>query len=389
MLTDMVIRGLKPKSKLYKRADGKGLSVTVHPKGTVTFYYRCRRPNGKQCDVRLGNYPVLSLKDARIKADKLRVDIYNGVDPITVNRRSTEPDNWTVEALAAEWIERQDWASSYSRTVSQRLHKWVIPTIGSLPIADLTPKILLDECLTKIEAHGTYDTAHRVKGYVSNILRYGVAKGRANRDITSDLRGALKRSKTQHYRALLTSGEVGAYLRAVDSYDGATLQVKHGLKLLPMLMLRPGELRQLRWEDIGTDRIEIPADRMKGGRPHIVPLSSQAQTILEDLRRLSGNDSVYVFPSPRSKSRCISNNAFTAALRTMNIDTTAHGFRATARTLLEEELEEPVRVIEMQLAHTVRDPLGRAYNRTQLLERRKLMLQRWSDYLDRCAVGAA
>ena len=245
--------------------------------------------------------------------------------------------------------------------------------------------------LRKIEGSGKIETAHRVKQLVSQIMRYAIVTGRAESDPAAALTGALKSPNKKHFAAITTPKEAGQLMAAIDNYQG-TAVVCAALKLSPLLFCRPGELRTLEWADLNWDekRIEIPAERMKIKEPHIIPLSTQALTILNELQLLTGRHR-YVFPSARGASRPLSENGVRTALRTMGYDNTqmtAHGFRAMARTLLDEVLGFRIDWIEHQLAHAVKDANGRAYNRTKHLPQRAEMMQRWADYLDQLRTAA-
>jgi integrase len=264
------------------------------------------------------------------------------------------------------------------------LEKEVFPYIGARPVAEITPPELL-AVLSRIESRGALGMAHRVRTYCSQIFRFAVATCKAERDIASDLRGALPPVKFGHMAAPTDPKDVAPLLRAIDNYKGFFV-VKCALRLAPLLFVRPGELRQAEWAEIDfeTRQLNIPGEKMKMKEPHIVPLSRQAVEILLELQPLTGA-SRYVFPSSRSSSRPMSNNAINSALRRMGFDKseiTGHGFRAMARTILDEVLQVRSDFIEHQLAHAVRDPNGRAYNRTAHLAERRKMMQAWADYLD-------
>ncbi len=266
----------------------------------------------------------------------------------------------------------------------------LFPWLGARPIKELKAPDLL-ATLQRIESRGTLETAHRVRGLLGQIFRYAVATGRAERDPAADLRGALPQPNEKHHAAIIDPKEVAPLLRALDGYQGHFV-VKCAKRLAPLLFVRPGELRHAEWAEIDLDESvwNIPASKMKMKEPHLVPLSNQAVEILRELQPLTGT-SRYVFPSARSFTRPMSNNAILAALRYMGYDKdtmTGHGFRAMARTILDEILQVRPDFIEHQLAHAVRDPNGRAYNRTAHLEERRKMMQTWADYLDGLKAGA-
>jgi integrase len=382
LLTDAKVRSLKPSMSRQKVADHRGLSLWVEPSGTKTWYLRYRKPDKRQDQVRIGNYPEVTLSEARESAVKLRKVVAEGRDLKAQGRDDALGRSVTVESLAEEWVKHKaHWKNGHRISVEKRLRKWVLPSIGRASIGQLTPHFILDGCLRPIIDSGRLETAHRVKGYLSQMLRFAVATCRASRDVTADLRGAFPSVKAQHYPACLDAGELGLMLRSFDAYSGSSV-VKAALQLTPLLFLRPGELRRLEWADVSDGFINIPGERMKMGVSHTFPLSSQATEILVQLRKLTGNER-FVFPSARGGSRCLSENAVRAAIRSLGFLYAPHSFRATARTLLEEELGVHYDFIEHQRAHAVRDPNGRAYNRTNFIKQRSEMMQRWSDYLER------
>jgi len=272
----------------------------------------------------------------------------------------------------------------------ERLEKNVFPWIGKRTIKELTaPDVLA--VLRRMEERNILDTAHRVRFECGAIFRYAIATGRADRDPVADLKGALPPVKNGHHAAPTDPKELAPLLRAIDGFEGSFV-VKCALQLTPLLFVRPGELRHAEWSEFNFETAEwnIPAGRMKMKISHLVPLSEQAIAIFKELRPLTGH-SKYVFPSHRSPLRCMSDNALNAAMRRMGFDkdeVTAHGFRATARTILDEVLQVRPDYIEHQLAHAVKDPNGRAYNRTAHLTERKKMMQIWADYLDGLKQGA-
>ncbi len=300
-----------------------------------------------------------------------------------------ENDANTFEVIAREWWTQRapGWSEVHSGNVTARLEKNVFPYLGRKPISEISAPELL-AVVRRVEERGAVETAHRTLGICGQIFRYAIATGRADRDISADLRGALKPVKPQHLAAVVDPGRVGALLRAIYGYEG-TLPVQSALKLAALTFVRPGELRTARWDDIDLDAAEWRYIVTKTKSPHIVPLATQAVQILDDLRPLTGSRE-YVFPSARSPRRPMSNNAVLAALRRMGIpkdEMSGHGFRAMARTILDEVLRYRLDIIEHQLAHQVRDPLGRAYNRTAHLAERKEMMQAWADYLDALRVS--
>lgn len=398
-LNDKATSAAQPRDKQYKISDGDGLSLIVQPNGKKLWWFRYRF-TGKEKTLSIGIYPVVGLKDARDRTFEARKLLSNGVDPHEIKKNAQSSAiaaaiscGETVEVIGREWFVKfgSQWVDSHGSKVIRRMERDLFPWVGNTEIKGVTPAALL-AVLRRVEARGALDTAHRLMQNCSQVWRYAVATGRAERDITSDLRGALPPAKETHLGAITEPSEIGTLLRNIDEYKGSEV-VRLALKLAPLVFVRPGELRQAKWEefDIEGRLWIIPAGRMKAKRPHIVPLSEQSVAILEELRKV--NESAYLFPSPRSITRCLSNVALLAALRRMGYtkeEMTAHGFRAMASTNL-EQLGYDVRLIELQLAHADQDQVRAAYKReTHLLrlDERKIMMRQWSDYLDGLRTGA-
>lgn len=388
-LTATAVKHAKSTEKQYKLFDGRGLFVLVHPNGSKYWRFKYRYA-GKEKLLSLGVYPDVSLADARERHQQARKTIANGIDPGEVlkveklTRHLATAD--TFEALAREWfnVKMCDRSKSHQDRTMRALEKDLFPVLGGRPVSSITPPELL-AALRRIEARGAIETAHRAKQTAGKIFRYGVATGRAERDPSADLKGALKNPDKKHLASITDPAEVGRLILAIDGFRGTPV-VRAALRLSPLLFQRPGEIRHMEWTEIdwGAKRWEIPLEKMKMRQPHIVPLSKQSVVILQEIRTLTGRGQ-YVFPSARGASRCLSENGVRTALRTMGYDNdtmTPHGFRAMARTLLDEVLGFRVDWIEHQLAHAVKDPNGRAYNRTAHLEGRAEMMQAWADYLD-------
>jgi len=387
MLTDKAIRALKPKEKPYKVADGLGLHLRVQPNGVLLWRFKYRLA-GKEQLVALGKYPEVSLALARERRDSLRKTLSTGIDPASQRRamkvaHANAAAN-SFEVVAQEWFERNAprWVPKHSVKIKERLKRDVYPFIGSRPISDISPSDVLG-VLRRIEGRGAVETAHRALGNISMVFRYAVATERVTSDPCRDLRGALAPKVTRHFSAITDPKQIPALLARIDGYGG-TLIVRFALRLAPLLFVRPGELRSARWADIDLEAGEWRFVASKTKQPHIVPLASQAIAILRELHPLTGHHE-FVFPGARSPRRPMSENTVNVALRTLGIpkeQMTGHGFRAMARTVLEENLKFAAHLIEAQLAHAVRDANGRAYNRTTHLEERKKMMQEWADYLD-------
>jgi integrase len=369
--------------------DAGGLYLEVAPSGGKWWRLKYRFA-GKEKRISLGIFPDVSLKDARDRRDGARRLLANDIDPSEHRkahkaRQRSSAEN-TFEGIAREWYSKREpgWAPGHATKIIQRLARDIFPWIGDKPIRTITAQQLL-EVIRRIESRGALETAHRALANCSQIFRYAVATGRAERDVSVDLRGALPPVKTAHFAAVTEPDEVGKLLGTLDGYEG-TLIVRSALRLAPLVFVRPGELRQAEWVDIDLDRAEWRFNVSKTNTPHIVPLAKQAVAILKEIQPLTVRCK-FVFPSARSPKgdRPMSDNAILAAMRGMGIGKekmSGHGFRAMARTMLEEVLGYRPELIEHQLAHQVRDPNGRAYNRTAHLNERKTMMQDWADYLD-------
>jgi len=387
-LTATGVNKSRPEGKVYRISDGGGLFLEVRPNGSKYWRYNYRFFK-KQKTLAIGVYPVVSLARARelhLEAVKL---LSEGVDPNSHKKalKATEQfkaDN-SFKAVAEAWCVHHlsDKSESYKMRSHRILKNDLYPAIGSMAIDGITPPRLL-AALRIIETR-TVDIAHRAMQLCGLIFRYAVQEGAVDRDPTQDLKGALKSRKVKHHAAIKDAKELSGLLRAIDGYQG-TVVVKVALQLAPMLFQRPNELRQMAWDDINWSKCcwELPASKMKMANEHVVPLPIQAMVLLKAMYQLTGSGS-YVFPSARGGSRPLSDNGLRTALRTMgytNEQVTPHGFRATARTMLDEVLKYRVDIIEQQLAHAVKDPLGRAYNRTTFIDDRISMMQTWADYLD-------
>ena len=388
-LTAVQIKNAKARGAPYKLSDGKSMFLLVNPNGSKYWRFKYRY-GGKEKLLALGVYPDLPLSDARNKRDEARNLLANDIDPSEVKRakkqnRSEEAGN-SFQVIAAEWFETRmaNKAQGYKDRTWRLLKNDLFPALGSRAINQITAPELLKP-LRKIEARGAVEIAHRAKQTAGQIFRYGVATGRCERDPSTDLKGALKPRTSKHFAAITEPQAVGRLLVAISGFEGTPV-VKTALQLSPILFARPGEIRAMEWSEINWEvaQWEIPAKKMKMGQPHIVPMPSQAIALLEELHPLTSR-SKYVFPSARGASRPLSDNGVRTGLRTLGYDNdtmTPHGFRAMARTILDEVLNYRVDYIEHQLAHAVKDPNGRAYNRTNHLPERREMMQTWADYLD-------
>lgn len=393
-LHETQIRNAKPSGKQIKLFDGDGLFVLITPKGSKLWRFKYRF-EGREKLLALGRYPEISLLEARQKRDEARRQIAHGIDPSVAKKamkKAETEETDTFEVIGREWHEkfRATWTPGHAKTIMSRLERDLFPWIGKRPISEIKAPELL-AVLRRVESRGALESAHRIRTIAGQVFRYAVATGRAERDPSGDLKGALPQPGEKHHAAITDPKEVATLLRAIDGYQGHFVTMC-ALRLAPLFFVRPGELRSAEWSEIDFAGATwtIPGRKMKTRQDHIVPLCRQAIAILTELKALTGK-SRYVFPSMRSSSRPMSNNAIIAALRRMGYDKetmTGHGFRALARTILDEVLHIRPDLIEHQLAHAVRDPLGRAYNRTTHLEARRKMMQTWGDYLDGLKAGA-
>ena len=394
-ISDTAIKSAKPRAdKPYKLPDEKGMYLYIHTNGSKYFRLDYRF-EGKRKTLALGVYPETTLKEAREKREAARKLITDGVDPNenkkAIKASKSESALNSFEVIAREWGAKHvnNWDDKNNRS-KRMLEKNVFPWLGNKPIIDILPMDILS-CLRRVEDRGTIETAHRTLQICGQVFRYAVATSRVDRDITPDLRGALPPAKGDHFAAITDPKQVAELLRAIDSYQGS-LSAISALKLAPMVFVRPGELRAAEWEHIDFEAKEWRYFVTKTKTEHIVPLSNQAITILNELHPVTGHGR-FIFSSERTPrgDRCMSENTLNAALKRLGYGKdimTAHGFRAMARTILDEVLGFRPDFIEHQLAHAVRDANGRAYNRTSHLKERHKMMQSWADYLDSLKNGA-
>lgn len=392
MLTDTAIRKAKPADKPQRMFDGGGLYLEVSPAGGKLWRWKYRI-SGKEKRLAIGTYPDTGLADARDKRDAARKLLAAGVDPGEQRKAEKaageERAANSFEVIAREWLAKQTWVEHYRVKVEAWMGNDVYPYIGARPVAELSAPEFL-RVGRRMEERGAIESAHRILQTCGQVMRYAIATGRAERNPVADLKGAIAAPPERHHAAITDPAELGGLLRAIEGYSGDPTTCA-ALKLSALLFVRPGELRHAEWAEFDLDAGEwnIPAGKMKMRQPHLVPLCGQAVAILRELHPLTGRGQ-YVFPGGRSPRRPMSNNAINAALRRMGYGTdamTAHGFRATARTILDEVLGYRVDYIEHQLAHAVKDPNGRAYNRTAHLPERRKMMQGWADYLDGLRAG--
>ena len=410
--SDRTIQALKPGIK--RLNDGGGLYLLPFAKGESHYWRFDYTFEGKRKTISLGVYPATGLSLARAKAVTARFTVAAGQDPsnerkqhrsviverVECERRLQigEAPLGSFEEVARRWfdVKKDEWMESYSSKVLRRLELHALPQFGQRLLEDITPKVVLDACRI-VEKRGTWETAHRVRELCSAVFCFAIAEGKDLTDPCRDIRNALKRPETKHFAAVTRPTELAGLLRSIEAYGG-TFVVQCALKLTPMLMVRPGELRQARWESFDLDNglwyipsalLKRTKEQKKSGEPHLVPLPKQAVEILEELFKLTSQTGI-VFPCEGRSGRFMSDGTINTALRSMGYSSdivTGHGFRATARTLVVELLRFPEEVAEMQLAHAVKDANGTAYNRAEFLEMRIKMMQAWADYLEDLRLG--
>jgi integrase len=376
MLTELVIKQLVPREKSYTLQDGQGLILDVRPSGKKYWIIRYW-VNGKEKRTSIGNFPQLSLREARIKNMEFRKSLKSG--------RPLGFDSETFSSVAEEWLEKRmapTAAESYLRTIRPRLKSYIFPFIGHMKLADITSSVVLQLC-RRIEDKGILETASRVKQIIGQVFNYAIATGRAESNPTLALHGALQKHTEKHYAALTNPDKIGPLMRQIDAYLYDVIRC--ALKFSALVFCRPGEIRAAEWKEIDWDKSEwkIQAEKMKMKRPHIVPLVRQALEVLEELKQFTGNQR-WLFPSTRNDSHCMSQNTIRIALRVMgygNSDMTAHGFRAMASTILNEKGFMPD-LIERQLAHSEKNAIRAAYNHAEYMPQRREMMQWWADWLD-------
>lgn len=390
-LTDTQIKNAKPQERQQKLFDGGGLFLLVVPEGGKRWRLKYRF-GGKEKLLALGTYPQVSLKEAREQRDAAKKMIREGIDPGEIKKEEKAEEKAdkareenTFRVVAVEWIGKQAarWTESHREKTARRFELDVFPWIGDTPIVNLNAPVLL-EVVQRIEKRGAVETAHRVLQNCGQLFRYAIATGRAERNPAADLRGALAPVQEKHFATITEPGKIGALLRAMDGYEGSFV-VRCALKLAPLVVVRPGELRKAEWAEFDLTRKEwrIPAEKMKMRDTHIVPLSPQAVAVLEELHPLTGKGA-YLFPSERTPTRPMSENTVNGALRRMGYskeELTGHGFRAMFSTLAHEH-GWPSDVIERQLAHAERNSVKKAYNHAQHLPERRKLLEWWGEYLE-------
>lgn len=392
-LTDLMVRRLKPGQKTFRVSDGKGLFLQVEPSGSK-YWRMAYRYLDKQKQLALGVYPEITIAEARRLREAARQQLRDGKDPsLERKRKKTEKLQAacnSFEILALEWHQQRngDWEPAHAERILNWMKRDLFPDLGRRPVAEITPADVL-MTIRKIESRGALDVAKRQRARVSEIYRYAIQTGRAAINPAADLIGVVKSERVRH-RPALSRQDLGPFLQELDEFQQIKELTRLALKLLILTFVRPGELRGGRWSEIDFERREwrIPAERMKMRAEHIVPLSSQAEAILERLKLLVGN-SDYLFPSDRSRRAPMSENALSYAMKRMGYQgkATPHGFRSTASTILNETGFKPD-VIERQLAHIERNKVRAAYNRAEYLQDRREMMDWWGDFIDSARNGA-
>lgn len=395
VLSDVGIRKAQPQDKQYKMTDGQGLYLLVTAKGGKYWRFDYRY-DGKRKTLAIGTYPDVSLKLARDKRSDARKLLAEGIDPNefkkSLKRARMEASENSFEHVAREWLHKfsAKWSDEHTQRLTRRFEKDVFPYIGKKPVSQIDAPELL-RVIRRIESRGALDTAHRALQNCGQVFRYAVATGRATQDPSGALSGALPPVRKKHHASITDTKKIGGLLRAIDGYEGQFV-TRCALQFIPYSFVRPKELRHAEWIEIDFDEAEwrIPAEKMKMRDTHIVPLSTQAMAILNELKPLTGTGK-YIFPSLRSSDRPMSENTINAALRRMGFgkdEMTGHGFRSMASTLLNEQGWKRD-AIERQLAHSERDDVRAAYNYAEYLPERRKMMQAWADYLDGLKAGAS
>ena len=393
-LSDTAIRNAKPKDKPYKVGDSQGLYLLVNPRGSKLWRVKYRM-GGVERKLALGAYPEITLAEARAARDAARRQLAHAVDPNAAKRQARIEAGMRAEnsftSVADELIAKRETEGVSPRTLEK--YRWLLKLLGSefgrRPVTEISPAELLHE-LKHHEKRGRFETAKRLRSFASRVFRYAAATARAERDPAQMLLGALIQPRVKHFAAITDPVAFGGLLRAIEDYEGDPA-VMHALRLTPHLFQRPGELRQMEWAEINFEKAiwTLPPEKMKMRQPHAVPLSRQALAILESMRGLTGKGK-YVFPSVRTRARPISENTVTAALRRMGFtkeQMTAHGFRTSASSLLNESGKWNPDAIERALAHMVSGEIRRIYNQSAYWAERVEMAQWWSDYLDELRSG--
>jgi integrase len=393
-LTNTACKNAKAAAKAYKLSDGGGMYLEIIPSGGK--YWRLKyRFADKEKRLALGVYPHVTLAEARERRETAKKQLSNGIDPSFAKqehkRQNAINAENTFEAVGREWHEHQKarWSPAHATDILYRLEKDVFPILGNRPIADIKAPHILDN-LRKIEKRGAHEMARRAVQYCGQIFRYAIVTGRADRDPTGDLRGALQPVQHGHYAAI-DADELPEFLRTLENNDARLfIQTRLAVRLLMLTFVRTGEMIGAKWDEIDLEGRQwaIPPERMKMRRPHIVPLSKQAVAVLQEQKKLTGQWD-WVFPNQAHPRRHMSNNTVLSALKRLGYKgrMTGHGFRALAMSTIKEKLGYRHEVVDRQLAHAPRNKVDAAYDRAQFLPERRKMMQQWADYLDAVSSG--
>jgi integrase len=391
-LTNMACNNAKPRPKSYKIFDGGGLYLEIMPNASKLWRLKYRFVKEKR--ISFGPYPLVSLAEAREMRDGAKKLLIRGIDP-AANREEKKQQTIrdagnAFQVVALEWFDKQlgKWSDGYAKKVKQCLERNVFPYIGRRPIHLITPNEMMESVFDKIEKRGALDTTRRTRHLCDEIFRYGVRTQKCDRDPVRDLKGAFKSRKVQHFKTI-EAKDLPKFLKALERNDARLFaQTRRALKFSLLTFLRPGEVRKAQWSEIDYKESElvIDASKMKRKRDHIVPLSRQALAILKEQHEETAYlNSDWIFPGRNSRKNCMSDGTVNLAIKRLGFgkQLVAHGLRALARTVIREKLKFDSEIIERQLAHKTSNPLGEAYDRTEFLEERKVMMQKWADYLDK------
>lgn len=393
-LSDLSCKSAQPKEKQYKLSDGGGLYLLVRKTGSKLWQMKYRYI-GKEKVLSIGQYPTITLAEARNARDKAKKLLAANppIDPMAYKeeqkREAVRNNENSFKAVALEWHElnTERWSENYARKVMRGLELNVFPFIGHRPISEISPPELLSECLRKIEKRGSLDIASRTKQICGQVFRYGIQTGRCQWNAAENLQGALKTKKTEHFKAIDLK-DLPAFLKALERNEARIFErTRRAVWLSLYTFCRPVEIRKARWSNINfEDKLwTIPADMMKSGRDHIVPMSEQViELFKEQLKEVEVLNTDWVFPSQVRPRTPMSDGTVNKAIKRLGFgnEMVAHGFRALARTTIREKLKYDSEVIEKQLAHKTKNPLGEAYDRTQFIEERIIMMQDWANFLD-------
>lgn len=387
-LSNMTCQAAKPKLKPYKMADGEGLYLEVTPNGTK-FWRLKYRLHGKEKRISIGAYPAVTIADARKAKEEIKREIKIGIDPVLKRLQAAQMQalnqQLDFKSMAMEWYGKQIplWKPKHADIIKHRFEKYVFPSLGSFPLADIKPLMMLS-CLQKIEKTAP-DLSRRMKAVCSHVFKYAIATGRAERDPTYGLGAAMKKFKRGHY-ASISVDEFPEFLACLTNYqDRVHRQTFLALKLLLLTFVRTCELVEARWDEINFEKAMwvIPAERMKMNLPHIVPLSRQSLAIFRELKELNANRE-FIFPGYYKPRMSMCKNTMLVAIKRMGYNgrMTGHGFRSLALGILKEKLGYPHEIADRQLAHVPKSSVDRAYDRAQFLPQRTKMMQDYADYID-------